>query len=355
MKRIPFSLRHNVPRAQVEEDESFVMTQDIGRRESPGVRKKLRMIRNGEAYGYIDPDELSSLGEPPPQIQAALEDVLGDWAKDDNGAERIKVRVHPHFHRWCLYEREYRPELGGQELWRCFYIFMGDPVKGKLPSDMDGDLYKYHFTGRIGEYVEPDRSHFEMIERFNRHKYGVDAVNEHAGALQDKELAEAEREETERTEAFLDDNWFLVADEANQKAGSGQYMRDSHCRNYGYKSNVERWRRVQKEGYVVIEKKSKEEYDKEVREDLRTFAQKWAEARGFRRNWRPSKEELRKLLLDGNFIDESVTADEVSSLVEKTFERDLSDHIENNASSDAEIAEYRQALARIRQSAIISK
>lgn len=278
-----------------------------GHRDQPGVRKSLRMMRNGEAYGYVDPDQLANLAEPPPHVTAAMEDVLGDWAKDLDGNARIKCRVHPHMHRWALYEREYMPGIG-EELWRCFYVFQTEPKSGYLPVDMDGDLYKAHYRGRIGDYVEPDRSHFELIEQFNLHKYGVDVVDERLGALEEKEYNEADANEEERTAAFLDDNWFLAWDEANQNAGSGQYMRSTHCMNFKYKSNLSRYRRVEKNGYTVIEKKTREEYNDEVMHEISAFTSSWHEARGLRRNWKPSDAELKEV-----FVKAGITSHEFSA------------------------------------------
>lgn len=290
-----YHLPESVKRAHSDTQENILPTSaDTGRREAPGVRKQLRMLRNGEAYGYIDPDELANLAEPAPHVQTALEEVFGDFALDQEGSPRIKCRVHPHFRRWCLYEREYRPEIG-VELWRCFYIFQDDPRKGYLPTDLDGDTYLAHFRGRIGDYVEPDKSHFELLEKFNIAKYGYEAVNEHAGQMEERKEKFLEAKEQERTEAFLDEHWFLAWDEANQNAGSGQYMRDSHCRSWEYKSNIRRYKRVYKNGYSIIEKLSREDYELLVRADMNMFAEAWGKVRGLRRNFQPTEVEWREI------------------------------------------------------------
>lgn len=347
------SIRDKLKRSVSQGEQDFYMPEDgsRGRREQPGVRRSLRMWRNGEAYGYLDPDEISSLGEPPAHAQAALEDVLGEWAKDEDGGERIKLRVHPHMRRWCLYEREYRPEIGAN-LWRCFYIFQTDPQPGYLPPDMDGDLYMAHFRGRVGDYVEPDRSHLEMIERFNIKKYGVDAVNEHAGALQDKEQKAIDDREEERTQAFVDEHWNLARDEANQVFGSGQYMCDAHCRNWSYKSDLTRYRRTEKSGYVLIEKKSRDEYLAEVKEELIAFAEAWGQVRGLRRKFTPTEAEWAQIM-EKSGIDKNTSVPVAQKILATQLDRDIEEMLINRAPDDTERNERREALKAVRLAAKI--
>lgn len=331
----------------------------IGPREQPGVKKSLRMWRNGEAYGYVDPDELASLDEPPDHCVAAMEDVLGPWASDEEGRPRLKMRVHPHMRRWALYEREYRPEVG-EELWRCFYIFQTDPVKGVLPSDMRGDLYKAHFAGRVGEYIEPDRSHFEMLEKFNIAKYGVNAVNEHAGQLEDKAEKEKEEAMREKEAAFIDENWHLCADEANQKAGSGTHMRSSWTDTFKYQTNLSRWHREEKNGYTIVTKKSREEYERELKEEVSRFALAWGAVRGLRRHFTPTDAEWDEIfeksgwysLPEGHIFKLSSpgsTSEARRAFVEKQLQRDLEEHLINRAPSEEERTERLQMLRSIQR------
>lgn len=334
------------------EEEAFGVNED-GKRTQPGVVRPLRKAKNGEAYGYLDPDSLASLAEPPAHVQAAMDDVFGDWAKDEWGETRLKLRVHPHMHRWCLYEREYRPEVG-QTLWRCFYIFQTDPIKGRLPSDFDGDPYLAHFTGKIGEYLEPDKSHFEILEKFNIHKYGYEAVNETAGELEEKEEAEAEQRMHEMEQAFVDENWFLAWDEANQRAGSGQYMRSTHCMNWQYKSNLTRYRRVEKNGYTVIEKKDADEYYAEVDAEIKRFTIEWNAARGLRQKWKPTDEELVEIFAKSNLIPHEMTAQQIKRIMAKTFEKDFKERFVESA-DEAEVTERKLAIETLRNKALKAK
>lgn len=232
---------------------------EIGRREKPGVRKSMRMRRHKEAYYYVHPDDLAQLAAPDPAIQAALEDTLGEWLYGPNGEPLVLLRVHPHFRRWCLYQRVYLPELG-ESLWKIFWICDEDPVEGRLPLDMQGDDYLAHFTGLIGEYREPTREDFEGIERFNLHKYGWDTVERFVNELEQAPRLAAERRIDERAQQFLDENWFLAWDEAN----GGTKQRNTGHAAWTAKSNPARWRREQRNGFTVITAKSKEEWIEEL-------------------------------------------------------------------------------------------
>lgn len=247
--------------------EAPLMEADGGRREKPGIRMPTRLQRHGEAFCWVDPDTLAQSPSPPAEIQAQLEEVLGYCLRDPGGQERIKLRLHPLLKRWGLYERAYIPSLG-TNLWKCFWICYEEPKhKDYLPADLD-DLYLAHMAGMIGDYRLPTKQDFELIRRCDVKRFGVDAVNEFVGQKEDQAYLEAESREMDRTAAFLDDNWFLAHDEANQAAGSGQKMRSSACMGWAYKANVERYRRVDCGGYVRIEKKSRAEWEKEVAEAL---------------------------------------------------------------------------------------
>jgi hypothetical protein len=336
-------------------DEGPLVSQER-KRTQPGLGKKLRMWHHGEAYGYVDPDELSSLAEPPPHAQAALEDTFGDWALDDEGNERIKLRVHPHMNRWALYEREYRPDLGAN-IWRCFFIFQTDPVEGVLPSDMRGDIYKAHFTGRVGEYVEPTRAEFELLEKFNIAKYGVNAVNEHCGALEEKDYREACAAEEEFDADFLDRNWGLARDEMNQLAGSGQYMFSGHCDTFKHKTNLSRWRRIDKGTYTLVEKKSAEEYAAELREQIIKFSEAWGEARGMRRHFNPTDEELTEIArkagvkVDAPEMQEKTAMERrrhIQNLIKFQLSKDIDEEFIEKAPDEKERDERRRALNHLK-------
>ena len=234
-----------------------------GTREQPGLKQSVRMAAHKEAYCYVDPDLLADLDSPPEHVQAAFEEVFGDRIEDPDGRERLKLRVHPHFRRWCLYERALIPELG-DSLWKVVWIAQDEPVKGHLPEDLKGDIYKAHFTGMLGDYKEPDKADFELVEQFDKKKYGVNAVNELAGKLQETEEAALEEYEAARTEDFLDYYWNMAYDEANQEQGSGQHMRS--VASVKLKANIERYRHTRKNGYTLIERKSKAEWLDELAE-----------------------------------------------------------------------------------------
>lgn len=341
-------------------EKDFYMTDDgsVGRREAPGVRRSLRLWRHGEAYGRVDPDELSQLAEPPEHSQVALKDVLGEWAVDANGDERLKIRVHPHMHRWALYEREYNPLLG-QNLWRCFYIFQTDPVKGYLPPDLDGDLYKAHLRGTVGDYVEPTREHFEMIEKCNIKKYGYETVNEYVGERERLADAAIDAKDDERIAAFLDEHWALARDEANQNAGSGQYMNSAHCMNWRYKCAASRWKRVQKNGYSIVEKKSREEYELELVAELERFKAAWGEAVGLKRAYVPTEDEWTAILEKAGVQADSRVLEATKTVLEKRrylrtvlsnkLNLDITEEFINRAPSEDERTERLTALKAIQE------
>jgi hypothetical protein len=84
--------------------------------------------------------------------------------------------------------------------------------------------------------------------------------------MQDEADAAIDAREVERTADFLDYYWNLAYDEANQAQGSGQHMRS--VPTVAVKANIERYRRTIKNGYTVVEKKTREEWINELAEDI---------------------------------------------------------------------------------------
>ena len=176
-------------------------------------------------------------------MQAALEDVMGpDRMKD------LKLRVHPLFKRWTLFERVRDPK-GAERAWRPISIFQEPARPGHLPQDLRGDKYAAHVEGVIGDYRLPHKRDFEIIEKADVKKYGNVAVeNELAVPEQAAERA-VDSHFDSFTDDFLDYNFWLAMREANEKAG--MYGKQWSTRTVEPRTNPKRWKMEQKVGYAV--------------------------------------------------------------------------------------------------------
>lgn len=257
-------------------------------RTQPGYRRKIRRERNGQAY-QGRADLLTSDGVPE-DVMNLFRDVFAYQLDDktEDGREKLRLVMLPHINRIGIVELHLDPTHG--ENWRTIWYAQHMPVEGKLPSDYEGNLELAHHTGRMGEFKLPDREEFEHVERCDRKRYGVDAVEEfiHSFEARDAYLSEFKMRDFER--AFCDYYFNQEVDDMNQLFGSGQRMRS--VATIMLKSDPARWKRVQHEGWVEVTKRKAGEYQAEKREALGVELAKWNELRGLSRNWEPSEELL---------------------------------------------------------------
>ena len=220
-------------------DEDPVVDLTGVRSQNPWKRAK-KKISFPEIYNYFDPDQLRHPEQPPDHVRVAFEELI---ASDHPGD--FKLRLHPWFRRWALFQRF---NVGEGDVWHCFSVFMEKPVEGKLPSDLAAiDDGRYEgLRSLMGEYRLPNRRDFEIIRRdADITKMGHAAVDARQQEIQDMEHAEADRVAADYEADFLDYNFDLIKAAAN--GGHRQYVKGES------KEEVEASRR--KREYVVEERK----------------------------------------------------------------------------------------------------
>lgn len=233
------------------------------RRDSPGLKKRIRLERNGQAYDGRDPWKQNGW-RPSQQLEIVLETVFGR-----ERCENLRFALHPHLKRICLYERHREPELGRAECWRLIWICSSYPT-GKAASDYGNDVELAHTGKFIGEFKHPEYEELLDIERLDKKKYGVAAVELFLHRIDMEEENAEEKRMAEHTAGFLDYYFNLARDEANQLFGSGQRM--SSYATVFLKSDPKRWKREEKDGYTVVTKRaSGEEGRHEYRDEVREF------------------------------------------------------------------------------------
>lgn len=163
-------------------------------REWKGLQPEVKEYRYEEIYGRFDPDGLAR-STPSLEDQSALQDVFGEDARGKN--PRVKLRLHPWFRRWALFERVSDPADGGEK-WACFWV-CGDREgrPGWLPPDLD-TYDKRHETLRseMGAYRTPTKKDFLLVKKYadrrllpsakERALQAMDEVN--TAAREDKKL-----------------------------------------------------------------------------------------------------------------------------------------------------------------------
>lgn len=235
------------------------------------------MSAHQAAYCYVDPDILASCEPAPIGIDAEMKEILGDQLKDDDGSIRVKLRMHPHLKRWCMYERV---KKGGQQYWKVFSIFMHEPVPGQMPSDYQNleistRQWYAHFTGMVGEFRLPNRQDFLELKRFDTRRHTTDEIEGLLRSREEQEEAGTESNWEDWQHDFLSYYFRLAMQEANQAAGSCQKPWSNATIPVG--ENAERWTRVwvatsEKDGYWVRTKKTADQRRIEIIDWLRALA-----------------------------------------------------------------------------------
>lgn len=259
------------------DENPLLSSPDIGQREQPGLRRYLRRQKNGQAYDGRDPEKLCAF-KVPEQFQTMLRNVFGA-----ERCKKLKLAMHPHMKRICLFEKHTDPSHGRLEEWRLIWVCQTQPQEGVCPSDYRGDREREHLTGLIGEFKWPEVEELEFIEKTDKKKYGADNVELFWAYMEKSEEDERERVMQDRTEGFLDYYFNLARDEANQAYGSGQRM--SSYATIKLRGNRRKWRHVQKEGYTLIERISPEEA-KAIEMDIAAFDAELKQRKEDRENWR---------------------------------------------------------------------
>lgn len=242
--------------------ETPLMTEDVGKREHPGVGRRTRRTYHDWMFCDAHPSKYGALSTPPPGVETWLKDVFGDRAKD------LLVFMHPHLKRWCLGERHKDPRKG-ENIWQVIWICAEaareteDGESFHVPSDYVGDRFLECFGQFVGEFKLPTKQDFVEIEAGDRKKYGVDQVCEMFQAREDAPMIEREKQFDAFCEDFDDYHFNMACDEANQRAGSGWHMRS--VPTVLYKSNPERWHYADRGSYKERMRVGSRQHTKELK------------------------------------------------------------------------------------------
>lgn len=187
----------------------------------PQVRRRLHPEIWRHAY---DPDTLqSSALRPPDHVEAQFRSVFGDPRLD--GQPQFKLRLHPLFKRWALFE--YSPRLKSYQVVQVFTRWPPDAPADYLPADYRPTSMRHlwHLRGRMGDLRLPDQRDFEWLAaNVDRARFTADEVE--ANMLRPQEAAEreAKRQLLDLWQGMVDDDWQQIVNDANRRAGSGQRL-----------------------------------------------------------------------------------------------------------------------------------
>lgn len=209
-------------------------------RRAPGQAQYVRRSAHWEFYKHVDPDTLRHSERPPPEVEAAMKDILGDRCKD------LKLVIHPLLKRWTLFERIRDPKSGQTACWGIVTIFQEEPREGYLPQDLRGSKWLAHLTGQIGDFRLPNRRDFEIIDKADVVRYGYKAVDEMLEAPLAEEARDKERAFNDKLEDVLDYNFWLAMRDAQ-----AHYSQPWSTRPIEAKTNPARWRQEQRNGYKL--------------------------------------------------------------------------------------------------------
>ena len=92
-----------------------------------------------ELYSHYDPDQIMAQEDPPADCLAHFKEVFGDFANpklfDPTRVGWVKLKMHPHFRRWTVFEWAVDPRTMKYS-WRPLYIACHEVEPGELPPDL---------------------------------------------------------------------------------------------------------------------------------------------------------------------------------------------------------------------------
>lgn len=235
-------------------------------RSRPGLSVDQRRAVQDERMKWmflcVDPDTFGGLPEPPEHVRVAFREVFG--SRDVvNNTRVLKLRMHPILKRWCLWELG-RTRDNADHIWHCVWVCgsLECPHENYVPSDYSSEPLLHHFAGLVGEYRLPTRDDFEMLDRFDRVKYGADAVENYQIEMENAITRAQESEFEAFTHDFVHYHAHMLADEANQRAGSMQktWMTMENL-SERFRCNPAFYVVEQKKGFKIRRKRTKQEWD----------------------------------------------------------------------------------------------
>lgn len=239
----------------------------------PAIRKKMASLNEKFLFCYFGSDIEQQLRRPPAHVQVAFDEVFGSRKFEgpfSDGKENLRLVEHPILARWCIVQRV-RDKENEEHLWQVVRIFSSADEEELdsefIPSDYADIPILHHLAGLIGEHRTPDRRDFEAFEKFDRWKYGVDNIENmmiQREILADQQL-ESDWESFEHD--FVSYHAHMIADEANQRAGS---MQKTWLVQADYSERLRQdprfYKIEQRKGYKIRQKRSKEEWREFVME-----------------------------------------------------------------------------------------
>lgn len=141
---------------------------------SEAMHHKTRVYQYPEIFGFFDPDMLAPSPSPPPEVQVAFEETMGDAAREkrSDGRPDLILRLHPWFRRWTIFARQ---SLNGRDgggngssrtAWQPVMVCCEAAKPGaqhfedKRPADLRDKKYSELWKS-VGDFKMPDRRDFE--------------------------------------------------------------------------------------------------------------------------------------------------------------------------------------------------
>lgn len=161
----------------------------------PVGQQRMNLARLAQGAVWSAWDELPTWCReaPPPQVQAAFEEVFRPEDRvDPDGVQRLVLAKNPVINRWTLYERDKRL---GHRGYAAVSIFCEDcPTDDYIASDFRGDELLEYLAGAVGEYRLPTRQDFEVIQSTNAHIRTLDEREAVYSKHEDEKQAKYDRE-----------------------------------------------------------------------------------------------------------------------------------------------------------------
>lgn len=180
-----------------------------------------------ELYSHYDPDQIMAQEDPPADCLAHFKEIFGDFANpklfDPTRVGWVKLKMHPHFRRWTIFEWAVDPRIMKYS-WRPLYIACHEVEPGELPPDLKTTDGRYdNLKGSVGAYKVPTREDFWMVRYIGDRSLNT-AESTCFKVMEDDDRAEKERERirADKMRDRLDYLFNLYARDVNREDGSMQ-------------------------------------------------------------------------------------------------------------------------------------
>jgi len=195
----------------------------VGRRYFHSYKDTERLYREVTEWSHFSLD-ICPADTPPPDTQAAFEDVFADLIRE-RGAT---LRLHPLYKRWTVFMREPTPE--NTFAYRAAMMIVEDDGKfGEVPLDLresvDPRLHPIIAKVGMGSYKVPTRYDFEWL-RYNladlQYLGGAREAAKKGARAEQKQNLEFRRVMGDIVDDFVSHNAAMLSRDINRKYGSMQ-------------------------------------------------------------------------------------------------------------------------------------